>query len=266
VPATPQRVVVLDTGELDSMVALGIKPVGAVTPFQDGDFPEYLKGKLDGVTKVGTISQPNLEAIAALKPDLILSSALRHKNIYDKLSQIAPTVFTEKVGVAWKDNFKVHAEAIGKQAEAAKIMADYDKRTAEIKQKLGDKSGKLTISIARGLSDHVRIYMQDTFVHTVVTDAGLARPAAQNKPVFMEQATEERIPDLEGDMLVYTQFRGADKKDTMIVNLMKSPLWQNLNVAKAGKVYEMSDDHWMLGIGITAANRVLDDLVKILPQ
>ncbi len=265
VPANPQRIVVLDTGELDSMVALGIKPVGATTVFQDGSFQAYLQPHLEGVKQVGTISQPNLEAIAALKPDLILSSALRHKEIYDKLTQIAPTVFTERVGVTWKENFKLHAEAVNKAAEAEKIMAAYDKRMTDFRTKLGDQNGKLKISILRGLSDHVRIYMQDTFVHTVITDAGFIRPEAQDKPVFMEKATEERISDLDGDLLVYTQFRGADGADTMIVKLMQSPLWANLNAAKAGKVYEMADDHWMLGIGITAANKVIDDLeTKIL--
>jgi iron complex transport system substrate-binding protein len=41
-------------------------------------------------------------------------------------------------------------------------------------------------------------------------------------------------------------------------------LWQNLAAVRAGQVYEVPDDTWMLGIGIGAANRVLDDLERIL--
>lgn len=262
VPVNPQRVVVLDTGELDSMVALGIKPVGAVTVFQDGEFQAYLNDQLDGVAKVGTVTQPNLEAIAALKPDLIISSELRHKDIYDKLTQIAPTVFTETVGVAWRENFKLHAEAVNKSAEAEKIMADYYKRLDEFKQKIGPNPP--TVSIIRGLSDHVRIYMNASFIGTVMQDAGLPRPAVQDKDVFMEKATEERIPDLDADVMFYTQFRPADGAETLVTKLQQSPLWSQLNVVKSGKVYEMPDDHWMLGIGITAANKVVDDLFEYL--
>ncbi|MFZ5815217.1 MAG: ABC transporter substrate-binding protein [Bacillota bacterium] len=262
VPVNPQRIVVLDTGELDSMVALGIKPVGAVTVFQDGEFQDYLKDKLEGVAKVGTINQPNLEAIAALKPDLIISSDRRHKAIYDKLSQIAPTVFTESVGVTWKENFRLHAEAVNKAAEAEKIMAAYDKRMAEFRQKMGPNPP--TVSIIRGLPDHVRIYMNASFIGTVMKDAGLPRPPVQNKDVFMEKATEERIPDLDADLMFYTQFRGADGKDTLVVKLQQHPLWSQLNVVKKGQVYEVPDDYWMIGIGITAANKVLDDLFKLL--
>ncbi|MFZ5826131.1 MAG: ABC transporter substrate-binding protein [Bacillota bacterium] len=262
VPANPQRIVVLDTGELDSMVALGIKPVGAVTVFQDGGFQAYLADKLDGVQKVGTVTQPNLEAIAALKPDLIISSELRHKAIYDKLSQIAPTVFTETVGVAWRENFKAHADFVNKSAEAEKIMADYYKRMDEFKKKIGPNPPK--VSIIRGLSDHVRIYMNASFIGTVMQDAGLPRPEIQNQNKFMEKATEERIPDLDGDIMFFTQYRPANGGETMVAKLQQHALWSQLNVVKQGKVYEMPDDYWMIGIGITAANKVLDDLYKIL--
>src|SRR3712207_1306547 len=121
VPANPQRVVVLDTGELDSALALGVTPVGAVTAFADGEFPAYLSDHVASIQKVGTIAEPNLEAIVALNPDLIISSKLRHEDIYPQLSQIAPTVFAERVGVVWKDNFKLHAEALGKTAEAQQV-------------------------------------------------------------------------------------------------------------------------------------------------
>ena len=264
VPVSPQRIVVLDTGELDSMVALGIKPVGAVTVYQDGEFQAYLKEKLEGVKKVGTIAQPNLEAIAALKPDLIISSETRHKDIYDKLSQIAPTVFTESVGVSWKANFSLHAEAVNKAAEAEKLMVAYYKRMDEFKAKMGENLAKTNVSIIRGLTDQVRIYMNASFIGTVIKDAGLPRPAAQNKNVFMEPATEERIPDLDAAVMFVTQFRGADGKDTMVTKLQAHPLWSQLSVVKNNRVYEVPDDYWMLGIGITAAQKVQDDLFKYL--
>jgi len=88
VPEEPERVVVLDTGELDSAVSLGVTPVGAVEAVPGEGFPSYLEG-VEGVEIVGTIEEPNLETISTLEPDLILSSNLRHEGIYDQLSQIA---------------------------------------------------------------------------------------------------------------------------------------------------------------------------------
>ena len=42
IPARPERVVVLDTGELDSVLSLGVTPVGAVTTAVSEDFLSYL--------------------------------------------------------------------------------------------------------------------------------------------------------------------------------------------------------------------------------
>jgi iron complex transport system substrate-binding protein len=92
---TPGRVVVLDTGELDSAMSLGVTPVGAVEGL---GLPSYLEGTGE-IENVGTIEEPTLEKIATLEPDLILSSKFRHEPIYDQLSQIAPTVFTKTPGV-----------------------------------------------------------------------------------------------------------------------------------------------------------------------
>jgi hypothetical protein len=122
VPADPQRVVVLDTGELDAAMTLGIKPVGAVEAIPGEGFPSYLEGT-DDIENVGTIAEPSLEKIAALNPDLILSSKLRHEAIYDQLSKIPPTVFAEKTGVAWKGNFDLFAEALGRTEEAEIVKA-----------------------------------------------------------------------------------------------------------------------------------------------
>lgn len=265
VPANPQRVVVLDTGELDSALALGVKPVGAVSATQGGSFPSYLADQTEGITNVGTIQQPNLEAIIALKPDLILSSKLRHEAIYPQLSQIAPTVFTEAVGVVWKENLKLHAEALGKTAEAQKLMDDYTTRLDEFKAKLGDRLANTKVSTVRFLSGgKVRIYMKQSFIGTVLQDAGLPRPAAQDKDVFAEEVSKERIPDMDGDVMFVTTFGPGD--ETALTTFQSDPLWSQLSVVKANQVYAVPDDYWMLGIGILAANRVVDDLFTHLAQ
>lgn len=69
---------------------------------------------------VGTIEEPNLEAIAALEPDLVISSKVRHEQIYDELSAIAPTVFAENAGATWKENVLLYGEAVGREAAAAR--------------------------------------------------------------------------------------------------------------------------------------------------
>ncbi|MFE7119870.1 ABC transporter substrate-binding protein, partial [Streptomyces sp. NPDC057654] len=122
----PRRVVVLDTAELDSAITLGVRPVGATHADVATGFLDYLpKDKLSGIKDVGGIAAPNLEAVAALKPDLILTNKDRDGSRYKELSQIAPTVMTGATGFPWKANFTTHAAALGRTAEARKVVADY---------------------------------------------------------------------------------------------------------------------------------------------
>ena len=76
VPADPQRIVVLSGDQLDTLCALGLQSrvVGAALPDGSSSQPAYLGGAVHGVPGVGTRSNPDVKAIAAAHPDLILGS------------------------------------------------------------------------------------------------------------------------------------------------------------------------------------------------
>jgi iron complex transport system substrate-binding protein len=261
IAGTPERVVVLDTGELDSAVALGVKPVGAVEAIAGAGFPAYLAEAVEGAEIVGTIEQPNIEAIVALKPDLILSSKLRHEAIYDQLSRIAPTVFSEEVGVAWKENFALHGRALGRADVARRLQDEYEREARELGDALGARRDRMKASVVRSVGDEVRIYEKASFLGTILEDVGLPRPRAQDDDEFATTATEERIADLDGDVMFLSRF-GDDHR--LLGRLQGNRLWSRLRVVRAERVYEVPDDLWFLGIGNLAARRILDGLRTIL--
>ena len=158
IPARPERVVVLDTGELDSALSLGVTPVGAVTTAVSEDFLSYLAEGAAGVQRVGTIAEPNLEAIAALQPDLILSNKVRHEDIYPQLARIAPTVFAERVGAVWKDNLGLAAEALGREDDATAALAAYEKDAAALGASVGDPAGT-TVSPLRFVGGEAQVVL-----------------------------------------------------------------------------------------------------------
>lgn len=261
VPETPKRVVVLDTGELDGALSLGVKPVGAVEALSSLGFPAYLADLTDGVELVGTIGEPNLEAILALSPDLILSSRLRHEAIYSQLSEIAPTVFTETVGVTWKENLAVYAEALDKREALALRLGEYQAKLATVRSAT-DTAQEL--SVVRFVPGENRAMQKGSFVGTVLEDVGFARPEAQRGDDFMLNVSEEQLDLLDDDAMFVSVFGSAD--DTELGTFTDSPLWGSLRAVQAGRVYRVSDDHWFLGIGLIGAERVLDDLLIYLAE
>lgn len=259
----PSRVVVLDNGALDNVLALGVKPVGAPTVQLDNPFPAYLTAQTDGITNIGTIDEPNLETISSLKPDVILGSKDTHEAIYDKLEQIAPTVFVDTLGYTWKENLKLQAQAIGKPAEGAKLLADYSARLEEFKGKMGDSLATTEVSILRPRADHVRIYLRQSFSGIIIEDAGLPRPEAQKADEFSKEATEEQIADLGGDVILWFT---RDTDHLLKSKLENNTLWKNLDAVKDNKVHEVDAETWLSGLGVQAANKVVDDLFKYVAE
>jgi iron complex transport system substrate-binding protein len=261
VPADPQRVVVLDLGELDSAIALGVTPVGAVkAPVEEG-LLSYLEQEAAGIELVGEIGEPDLEKIAALEPDLILGSDIRVKDFYDELSAIAPTVFTETVGVTWKDNFAVHAEALGREGKAEELLAAYESRAKEVGEKVADD---VEVSIVRFVPGEIRLYAQDNFIGTVLKDAGIARPAAQDVAEFSVTVSPEQIDKAAGDVVFVGTY--GDPAETDGPAVLGGPLWKRIPAVQAGDVHTVDDDIWFLGTGVGAAELVLDELEQTLTR
>jgi iron complex transport system substrate-binding protein len=267
IPAHPQRVVVLDAGELDAALTLGITPVGAVSALQDGPFLSYFStDKLKGITNVGTISQPNLDKILSLNPDLILSNKIRSNTIYSKLAEIAPTVLAENLGATWKENFILDADALGKKTEGEAILQKYYDRLKEFKQKVGEATLKNTkVSMVRVIPGQLRLYANGSYIGVILKDAGFSRPTAQdvNGKTFVTVSSYESIPQMDGDIIFLSQYGDSQAK---LQELQNQPQWKLLAAVKNNKVFTVNDDYWATAIGMTSATLVVEDLFKYVAK
>nr|WP_275900439.1 iron-siderophore ABC transporter substrate-binding protein [Anoxybacillus rupiensis] len=263
IKGTPKRIVILTNEGTEALLALGITPVGAVKSWTGDPWYDHIQTQMKDVTEVGTESEPNVEAIAALKPDLIIGNKLRQEKIYEQLKAIAPTVFSETLRGSWKENFTLYAKAVNKEEKGKEIIAQYDSRIADLKAKLGDKL-HMKVSIVRFMAGDVRIYHKDSFSGIILDQLGFARPESQNVNDFAETGvTKERIPAMDGDILFYFTYETGDgKANELEKEWINDPLFKNLNVAKQGKVYKVSDTIWNTAGGVLAANLMLDDIEK----
>ncbi|MFI1187181.1 ABC transporter substrate-binding protein [Streptomyces californicus] len=260
----PERVVVLDTAELDSALTLGVKPVGSTHADVASGFLDYLpEDRVAGIEDVGRMMTPNLEAIAALKPDLILTSKVRHGDKYAELSKIAPTVMTENTGYPWKDNFRLHAQALGKQAEAKKVTAAYAQHVADVTKALGgaEKAAATEVSMVRFVEGaDIRIYGRKNYIATILADVGLGRPAIVDKAKdgFSYDVSPEKIDLADADAVFHSTY--GDPKKAKETETTGGGLWKNMDAVKNGKVFPVDDQLWIQGIGYTAADKILDEL------
>ncbi|WP_203596599.1 iron-siderophore ABC transporter substrate-binding protein [Actinomadura bangladeshensis] len=150
IESAPKRVVALGEVDQDTLLALGVTPVGMaeLTGVQPDGLAPWTAPKLTGakpkLLKAGEAGF-NLEEIAALRPDLILAGGDFYiDKEYDKLSKLAPTVAyqTGPAEDAWQQIALQAAKAVGKEAEGRKLVGEVDTKIAGVKAQYPRLQGK----------------------------------------------------------------------------------------------------------------------------
>ncbi|MEO0767965.1 MAG: iron-siderophore ABC transporter substrate-binding protein [Cyanobacteria bacterium J06649_4] len=262
VPVSPQRVVVLDTAPLDAALALGIQPIGTVVY---GQPPEYLKEQIQDIEIVGEGNQPNLETILRLKPDLILGSKVGLEDRYEQLTQIAPTVLTEGSGRAsdWQENLQLYAQALGKSAQAERLLQAYQQSVLELQEKIGQPQS-IEVSVLIAYTERLSAYTTGSFSGSVLQDVGVSRnPAQDDSEGYALRLSPEALDELDGDyiFLIYSTSRqgGFQKED-----FVTAPIWSQLQAVQKDRVCQVNVQVWIAGRSILAANQILRDIEACL--
>ncbi len=261
---TPERVVILTNEGTEALLALGVTPVGAVQSWTGDPWYDHIADDMKDAESVGLESEVNVEAIAALQPDLIIGNKMRQEAIYEQLNAIAPTVFAEDLRGNWKNNFELYAKAVNKEEKGKEVITAYEARIADLKEQLGDKLN-LKVSMVRFMAGDVRIYQKDSFSGVILEQLGFARPESQNVDEFaLKGATKEQMPLMDGDILFYFTYETGDGAASELEKeWLEDPLFKNLKAAKKGEVHKVDDVIWNTAGGVKAANLMLDDIEDV---
>ena len=149
VTANPETVLVFDLASLDTMDALGVEVDGVPT----GTKPEHLaKYNSDEFAKIGTLFEPDYEAVNAAEPDLIIVGG-RSAAKYSELAKLAPTIdltIDQKNYLgSMRKNVETLARIFGKEAEAEKQLKELDDAIGDLKQASKD-AGRVLVVLTTG--------------------------------------------------------------------------------------------------------------------
>lgn len=262
----PQRIVVLSGDQLDMLCALGLQSriVAAAVP-DGGGQPSYLGRVIHDLPAVGTRTSPDLDAIRAANPDLILGSRELTPQDLDPLNGIAPTVFTGAPGAAWRDTLREVGDATGRRGAADRLIEGFEDAARTTGAQ--NDGTHYQASIVRLTETTAQVYGLDDFPGSVLGAAGVDRPATQrftDKPYVEVSTTDLAGADFspaEGDA-VYVSFASPAARDRA-PQVLGSDAWRRLSAAKDGRVFVVNDEVWQSGEGIVAARGILDDLRSI---
>lgn len=214
VPAEPKRVITLAEPTLDGALALDVEPIGTVNGRGQGSVPNYIKDRAEGIPQVGSVAQFNYEAIAKLKPDLILTYASTAANPEVKaiLQEIAPVYYVGYAGADWKDTFRYVADALNKKDEAEKVLDEFDTYAADMTKRLEDAGyGDKTFSIVRWQGSNASLILNDLPPGMALKTIGLNRPPNQDKDGrgHSEPVSLENLEEIDADYMFFGTLGGS---------------------------------------------------------
>ncbi|WP_174950889.1 ABC transporter substrate-binding protein [Burkholderia lata] len=277
-PVRPQRVVALDFMFAESVIALDIVPVGmADTAFYPG-WLGYQSDRLANVTDIGSRQEPGLEAIAAVKPDLIIGVGFRHAPIFDALDRIAPTIlfqFSPNVSdggvpvtqLDWmRQIFRTIGAVTGRDARAQAVDAQLDAGIARNAARLaaaGRKGERVALLQDLGLPDRYWAYTGNS------TSAGLARALGleswPTKPT-REGTLYVTSADLLRQRELAVMFVTASGMDVPLSTKLDSPVWRFVPAMKEHRIALIERNIWGFGGPMSAlklADVMTDTMLKL---
>ena len=255
---TPQRIVVLELSFADALAAVDVSPVGIA---DDNDATRILpevRAHLKPWQSVGTRAQPSLEAISALKPDLIIADSSRHAGIYSALQQIAPVLLLKSRNETYTENLQSAAiigEIVGKKAQMQSRLAQHQQQMSAWASQL-PKGAMVVFGTSR--EQQFNLHTQETWTGGVLTALGLTVPAAM-AGASMPSIGLEQLLALDPAWLLVAHYR----EESIVKRWQQDPLWQMLTAAQKQQTASVDSNAWARMRGIFAAERIASDTVKI---
>lgn len=263
-PLEPTRVVTLSEPTTDNALALGITPVGAVSGRGQSGVAAYLADRAGDVPILGSVGTPNLEAVGAAHPDLILVDGTSVKSddtdTLNALKQIAPVFYTAHSGDDWRETFTRTADALGVTDEASTKLADFDAHVAAVSSRLND-GGYLdqTYSVVRWQGDSAGLILKELPAGQALSALGMKRPANQdrNGEGHSEPVSLENIDQIDADWIFFGTLgkssvnnpsaggaTGVEASEAALAEARASVGFNSLAAVRAGHVIPVDGSLW----------------------
>ncbi|GAB1821001.1 ABC transporter substrate-binding protein [Herbidospora sp. RD11066] len=268
-PAT--RVVGLEWGEVEMLVGLGVMPVGAADV--TGYATWVTAAPLDASVKdVGTRGEPSVDSIVALQPDLIVMEAPANSPLVAQLEKFVPVLVpkgssaTDNLG-RMRSDLKMIATAVGKEAEADRLLADMDAKftTAKSAIEAAGHAGS-PFAMADGWTEggtvSIRMFGKGALVAETAEAIGLrnAWEGEVDADWGLGTTDVEGLTPLKDEKIRFF-YNASDGTDVFADDLKGNAIWTALPFVANDQITKLPNGIWTFG-GPLSMGQYADALAK----
>lgn len=260
----PETVVVFDFGILDTLDELGVE----VTGVPQAAIPSYLeKYAGEKYTNVGSLKEPDFEAIHAMQPDVIFISG-RQAELYEQFAEIAPTVFVEldytKYMESFEKNMNLVADVFDKKEEVASALEEINATVEEVNKKASENGKKGLIVLAN--EGKVSAYGPSSRFGIIHDVYGFA--AADEKievSTHGQSITMEYIMETNPDVLFVIDRNTAVGGEAGAEKVIENELVKKTTAFQEDKIIYLDPDAWYLsGGGLQSVKLMAEEIEAAL--
>ena len=259
---TPSRVVALEYSFVDALAQVGVSPVGVADDNKVDRILPQVREKIAVCQSVGSRSQPSLEVIASLKPDLIIADPSRHTAVFEELKKIAPTVMFDSRHESYQENLETAqkiGDLVGKSSEMKAKINEHNDYIANIAKNLGVQGKKASFGTSR--EDKFNIQNDNGYVGSFLTTLGFAPTKLNSDQAFVEINLEQLVMEKPEYLFI------AHYRDESIARKWEAePLWKAIPAVKANHVYSVDSDMWARGRGLEASKIMAKQIEGFVKQ
>ncbi|OTQ71186.1 hypothetical protein B6D17_05685 [Gilliamella apis] len=268
VPKSPNKVVVMNYGALDTLDALGKGSIVTATPLSV--LPAYLQQyKNTTITDTGNMKEPNIDAIKQAKPQLIIIDGrqARHTEEFTKIAPVINlSVDAKNYLESTKNHINVLASITGTEKTANNLIQSLDAKVSNA-QSVAQASNKKAIVAIHNDGKMILINASSSaaLIHDVlhVKRAVPLAPQPTNgigkpKPTFIDNNYISKVkPDI-----IYV----VDRSKAIGQSAMKNDFFNTKVLAKSKtEVIYLTPDLWYLsGGGAESLDRQIDEVINVL--
>ncbi|RAP28415.1 hypothetical protein C2W64_04849 [Brevibacillus laterosporus] len=249
----------------NNLLALGITPVGSVIGGDLKSFLPHVADRLKDTKPLGVVSDPDMEALLALKPDVIYVDQQYAGTDLSKFEKIAKTYSFNLDDGTWRDTLKKVGKLVDREQQAEAFIKDYEAQAERVKKLVHNKIIDGTVMGIRVTGKELRVFSTRRPMGPILyEDLGL-KPAKGveklNKKKAFEVISQEVLPDFDADAIfVIVNDRGGAEK--VFEQLQSNPIWKDLKAVKANHIYMIPEQPW-LDYSALGAKMALDNAETI---
>ncbi|GAB6102212.1 hypothetical protein JCM16138_14350 [Thermococcus atlanticus] len=228
IKSEPRRIVSLAPSITETLfyIGAGDRVVG-VTTFDD--YPPQVKN----ITKIGGFSNPNIEVIASLRPDLIIGTSM-HLRYLNQLQQIAPVIIVDPKNL----------EGIYRQIELLGEVTNREEYARSVVDHMKAKVQEITSMVRNQTRPKVLFitWWNPVYVPGNGTFQGQLIELAGGRNIFSDlkgwaQVNMEQILARNPDIIILSAHAGISAEDLCRTELVRT------NAVKNGRVFTIADDN-----------------------